>query len=151
MRSVADLLVAKGTITDVDLRQVKDEVRTKKTDVETVLINRGVSEKDILAAKSDLLGIPVHTATGGKIHFDVLKNIPEESARHYQMVPLGVEDGVLQIGMVSPENIEAREALQFISSNLNLPFKIFLITRGDFNNMISGYQGLGGELSTALG
>ncbi|MEK7576581.1 MAG: GspE/PulE family protein [Patescibacteria group bacterium] len=151
MRSVVDLLVAKGTITDVDARRAKEEVRAKKIDIETALINQGVPEKDILSAKSDLLGIPVSTSIGAKVHFDVLKNVPEESARHYQMVPLGVEDGVLHIGMVSPENIEAREALQFISSNLNLPFKIFLIDRSDFNKIISGYQGLGGELSEALG
>ena len=66
------------------------------------------------------------------------------------MVPLALEDGVLEVGMTSPENLEAREALQFISSNLNIPFKIFLISRSNFNTIMKEYQGLGNEMSKAL-
>jgi type IV pilus assembly protein PilB len=150
MRSVADLLIAKGVIDEALARRAKEDAHVKKKDIETALIDQKVSEKEILAAKSDLLGVPMYSFSGAKVHFDVLKKIPEESARHYQMVPLGVEEGVLHIGMISPENLEAREALQFISSNLNLPFKIYLISRSDFASIVSGYQGLGGEVTKAL-
>lgn len=151
MRSVGDLLIAKGVIDDAALRRAKETARTQKKDIETALVEQGVPEKEVIAAKSDLLGVPAYTPSGEKVQFDTLKYIPEESARHYQMVPLGMEDDVLHIGMVAPENIEAREALQFISSNLNIPFKIFLIGKSELNNVLSGYQGLGGEMTKALG
>ena len=151
MRSIVDLLVAKGVLDPAGMRRAKEGVRATKKDVESVLIEQGVPEKAILEAKSELLGIPVHALENSKVSFDVLKYVPEESARHYQMVPLTLEGGVLHIGMINPENLEAREALQFISSNLDMPFKIFLISRSDFNKVIKEYQGLGGEMSKALG
>ncbi|MEK7173876.1 MAG: GspE/PulE family protein, partial [Patescibacteria group bacterium] len=83
--------------------------------------------------------------------FDVLKHISEESARHYQFVPLQVSDDVLAVGMVYPDDVEAREALKFISANINIPFKVFVISRTDFNRAIEQYKGLGGEVKSALG
>ncbi|HEY4477137.1 MAG TPA: GspE/PulE family protein [Candidatus Paceibacterota bacterium] len=150
MRSIVDLLVAKGILSEADARRVKEDIRATKQDAEIVLVEHRVPEKDILETKSELLGVPVKILGDGKIGFDILRYIPEESARHYQMVPLALEDGVLEVGMTSPENLEAREALQFISSNLNIPFKIFLISRSNFNTIMKEYQGLGNEMSKAL-
>lgn len=151
MRSVADILVAKGILNDAAFARAKEAARAGKKDMETALVEQGIAEKDVLEAKSDLLGIPARMLGGTKVSFDTLKFIPEESARHYQMVPLGLQDGVLEVGMVSPENIEAREALQFISSNLDMPFKIFVISRSDFAAVMKEYQGLTGEVSKAIG
>lgn len=151
MRSIIDLLVAKGALDAVGMRHAKETARASKKDIEIVLIEQGISEKVVLEAKSELLGIPMRPLENLKVSFETLKYIPEESARHYQMIPLGKEEGVLHIGMINPENLEAREALQFISSNLDMPFKIFLVSRSDFAKVIKEYQGLGGEVSRALG
>lgn len=151
MRSIIDLLVAKGALDAVGMRHAKETARASKKDIEIVLIEQGISEKVVLEAKSELLGIPTRVLDNSKVSFETLKYIPEESARHYQMIPLGKEEGVLHIGMINPENLEAREALQFISSNLDMPFKIFLVSRSDFSKVIKEYQGLGGEVSRALG
>src|SRR3989344_7665923 len=86
-----------------------------------------------------------------KADFELLKHIPEESARHYQLAPLGMEDGMMQIGMVDPESVEAKEALKFIAFRLNMPFKIYLISKKDFDGLLEGYKGISGEVSKALG
>jgi len=150
MRSVVDLLVAKGVLAEDAARRAKNEARKEGKDLEIALIESGMPEKDILDAKSELLGVPIRSLGGTKVHFDTLKYIPEESARHYQMAPIGFEEGVLEVGMVSPENLEAREALQFISSNIDMPFKVFLISRSDFENIMKEYQGISGEVSKAI-
>ncbi|MEK7649917.1 MAG: ATPase, T2SS/T4P/T4SS family [Patescibacteria group bacterium] len=150
MRSILDLLIAKGVIDEALARKVRNDARDSGKELEVALIDLGVPEGAILEAKSDLLGVPVRRLDGAKIPFDVLKYLPEESARHYQMVPVGFEDGVLEVGMIAPDSLEAREALQFISSNLNMPFKIFLIARSDFQAVLKEYQGLGGEVSKAI-
>ena len=61
-----------------------------------------------------------------------------------------MEDGVLAIGIVNPDNIGARDAIQFIASKLNIPFKLYLISYTDFTSLISQYKGLSGEVSGAL-
>jgi type IV pilus assembly protein PilB len=85
-----------------------------------------------------------------KIPSEVLSIIPEESASYYKFVPLSVRDGVLEVGIVDLDNIKARDALNFISSKIKLPFKLFLISEEDFNKVISMYRGLSEEVTKAL-
>lgn len=94
--------------------------------------------------------IPSKQIGGQKIAADVLSLVPEDSATHYQFVPLGVVDSVLEVGMVKPEDLEARDALQFIASKLGLPFKVFQISQEDFEEALKGYVGLTGAVDKAL-
>ncbi len=93
---------------------------------------------------------PVRTITEKRIPYDILKYIPEESAMHYQIIPLAVIDGVLEVGMVDPENLGAIDALSFIAKKTGKPFKIFRITPQDFDKGRAMYQGLGGDVDKAL-
>ncbi|MEK7201070.1 MAG: GspE/PulE family protein, partial [Patescibacteria group bacterium] len=76
--------------------------------------------------------------------------IPEESARHYRFVPIAQEGGVLEVGIVDPDNIEALDALQFISGRVGVPYKLFLISTGDFNKVIKEYENLKDDVDVAL-
>ena len=51
--------------------------------------------------------------------------------RHYHFVPFGLKDGILEIGITDPEDIQRTDVLQFISTKLDVPFKLFLITKSD--------------------
>jgi len=104
-----------------------------------------------MAGENQLVkNIPGRTVTDEKISFEILKNIPEESAKHYKFVPIGLTDGVLQVGIVDPDNLIARDALQFIASRLNMPFKLFIISSEDFEKVLEQYKNLPGEVSQAL-
>src|SRR3989344_1012305 len=95
--------------------------------------------------------IPVaNLETGYKVPPETLNYIPKNSSVYYQIVPLRVRDGVLEVGMIDPGNIEARDALQFIASKVGLPFKIFSITPADFDQLAKGYEGLSSEVTKAL-
>ncbi len=76
---------------------------------------------------------------------------PKSRARHYRLAPLGVEDGALEVGVTDPDNLEARDALTFISAKVGMPYKIFLITDTDFDKLLKQYKGLSGEVGKALG
>lgn len=95
--------------------------------------------------------IPERSLAGKKVSPEILKYIPEESAKHYQFVPIGIKDGVLEIGIVDADNVEARNAVSFIADKLGLPFKFYLITKEDFKDVISDYQSLSSEVGKALG
>jgi hypothetical protein len=85
---------------------------------------------------------------GTLIPFD-LRYIPEESARHYRFAPLGrIADGVLEVGVTDPDNLEARDALTFISAKVGMPYKLFFISDTDFDKLCSAVQrplGRGGQ------
>lgn len=150
-RGILDALVAAGIVSLEKAAEARKSARSKGISVENELIASGVDENEILKAKGEALGVPTISLEGRKVPFDVLKSIPEESARHYQFVPLAVENGVVQIGMVDPDNIEAKEALNFIASRLGQPFKLFLISRKDFNQVLNEYKGISGEVTRVLG
>jgi len=94
--------------------------------------------------------VPVRTLGDTKVPYEVLKYIPEESAAHYALVPLGVAEGVLEVGLVDPDNMDAIDALNFIARTSGMPFKIFRIAREDFDKVLTMYRGLGGEVERAV-
>ena len=97
------------------------------------------------------LDIPVRDLGGKNVPFDILKYVPEESAEHYGFVPVGMKDGVLEVGIIDEDNIGAKDAISFIASRLGIPYKIFLISDSDFRAVINSYKGISGEVSKALG
>ncbi|MEK9201695.1 MAG: GspE/PulE family protein, partial [Patescibacteria group bacterium] len=123
---------------------------TSGESIEQVLVEMGVPAVDILESKGEHLNVPVYSIGDRNIESTILEYIPEESAAHYRFVPIGVKDGVLEVGITDPDNIEARDALTFISSKVHMPFKLFLISSQDFEKVINMYKGLSREVTKAL-
>lgn len=148
--SILDILAQKEIIKRGDIGRIKTEAESAGVLIEQILMKHGVNEDAILDAKGQYYNIPTRDLEGQQISFSVLKNISEDSARHYSFVPIGLKDGLLEVGIVDPENIEARDALNFIASKLGLPFKLYLITMSDFEKVLDDYKGLSGEVTKAL-
>lgn len=149
--SFIDELVSQGAISESVGQQAQAALsRDANMVVDDALISAGIDEEAILAAKSAYAGVPRATVDMKNITSEMMKYIPEDSASHYHVVPIGMADGVLQVGVRDPENIQAMDALQFISGRINVPYKIFLINRADFMKVMSAYQGLTGEVDQAL-
>ncbi len=152
MAHFIDILVKKNIISSDELRKLRAETRAKPRELEETLMARGISEDEILSAKSEALGVPSKRVKEiGRIPFDILKYIPEESARYYQMAPIALEGKVLSVGMANPESNEAKEALRFIASKLGFSTQIFLISLSDLDMVLKEYSGLGGEAVKVLG
>ncbi len=145
-----DLLSQQNIITQDDVTYIKEESSSSGQSIEDILRDKGISAAVIAKAKSELLHIPNISLDDKEIPFEILKYIPEESAFHYKFLPLDVKDGVLEVGVVDPDNIEARDALNFISSKVNMPFKVFVISEDDFQKAIQSYKGFTGEVNKAL-
>ena len=103
-----------------------------------------------IPASGSVSGAPARTLGEAKVPYEVLKYIPEESAAHYQLAPLGVVDGVLEIGMIDPDDIRGFDALNFIARNTGMPFKVYQISKDDFERVLNMYRGLGGEVDRAI-
>jgi type IV pilus assembly protein PilB len=144
------LLLTSGVIDKQKLSELTPEMSKPNASPEAVLVAAGVSLESILKAKGDYYGVPTRLLDNKPVPFDTLTLIPEESARHYRLAPIGIADSVLEIGVTEPDNLEARDALTFISAKLGYPYKIFLITDTDFDKILLQYKGLSGEVGKAL-
>lgn len=114
------------------------------------LEGHGVALLDALSSVAESYGISARLLPDPPVDQDVLRYIPLESAKHYGFVPLAEVDGALEVGIVDPDNIEAMDALHFISGKLGVPYKVFLITKEDFDRVLETYQNLSGEVGKAL-
>ena len=94
--------------------------------------------------------IPVRSLGDVKIPYDVLKLIPEESVEHYKIAPIGLAEGILEVGMIDPDNMQAIDALNFISRTNGTPYKVFKIVQVDFDRVMTMYRGLRGEVERAV-
>ncbi len=151
MQSFIQELISRGLISESQIGEVIRLANEKyEGSIENALIARGVSDTGILEVKSDYYGIPKAVVDEKKLSPDLLKYIPEDSAKHYRIVPIGLEDGVLFVGIANPENIEATDALQFITSRSGIPYKLFVITDAMFKKILDGYKGITGQVDQAL-
>ncbi|MDB5195437.1 MAG: ral secretion pathway protein [Parcubacteria group bacterium] len=145
------VLADSGVIKANEIDTIAAEGRVKDATLESALEKRGVTVETMLQALAKHYGIPMRILPQGRdIEQAALEFIPQESAEHYKFVPLGIVDGALEVGITDPDNIEARDALQFISTRAGMPYKLFLISEADFKRVIEEYQNLTGVVDEAL-
>ncbi|MCX6739211.1 MAG: GspE/PulE family protein [Candidatus Parcubacteria bacterium] len=145
-----NFLSQKGIITEESIAVVEQYVADGNGSAEESLIKNGIDEDVLLQLKGEYLNIPIKVSADFHVTGEILKYIPEESAKHYRFVPIGVVDGILEVGIVDPENMESTDAVQFISSKVGMPFKLFLISETGFKEILNSYSGLSGEVGEAL-
>ncbi|HEY4489180.1 MAG TPA: GspE/PulE family protein [Candidatus Paceibacterota bacterium] len=149
--NLLSLLTDSGALTPDDAKVIADEARASNTPIEVLLEKRGISVEDTLKRASEKYGMPLRSLPSqSSVGKEALDYIPEESARHYGFVPLGIEDGALAVGVTDPDNIEALDALQFISTRVGLPYKVFLISGEDFEKVLEEYGSLTERVKEAL-
>src|ERR1035437_5440398 len=148
--SILDVLKDKKVIKEDDVAKIEAESVSSGLSLEQVLISRGVTPEQILSSKGEAMDIPTKSLKDLDIPGKVFEYIPAESAEHYHFVPIGVTDGVLEVGIVDADDMEARDALNFISSRVGMPYKLFLITEEDFSHALEMYKGISGEVTKAL-
>ncbi|MCX6765142.1 MAG: ATPase, T2SS/T4P/T4SS family, partial [Candidatus Nealsonbacteria bacterium] len=85
-----------------------------------------------------------------EISLKALETIPEESAKYYQMIPISIKENHLEIGMVYPDNMKAREALEFLTRQEKYTYQVYLITPSNFENLFRKYRKLKKEVVKAL-
>ncbi|OGI74860.1 hypothetical protein A2740_01855 [Candidatus Nomurabacteria bacterium RIFCSPHIGHO2_01_FULL_43_16] len=149
--SFLEELTKEGSISESQIGEIKSLAQEKHDgDIDEALIESGITEEKILEAKGRYLQIPIKQVNREKISFDALKYISEDSAAHYHFVPIELRDGVLEVGVINGEDVQALDALQFISTKLGIPFKIFLISKSDYISIMEAYKGISTQVEEAL-
>lgn len=144
-------LVKKGILDQEKATALEFETRESGKKEEDVILGRRICSEDFLfGLKSETLKIPLKKITAQEVPLETLGMIPEETAKHYQMIPLIKKNNTLEVGMVYPEDLKAQEALKFLARQGKFNFEVFLVTPTTFSNLLRQYRTLRREVGRAL-
>ena len=149
--SLINALVKKKILEKSRATALEYEIKTSgKKEEEVILEEKIVSEDFLFGLKSEIVKVPLKIVSPDDIVLKALETIPEESSRYYRMIPLIRNENKLEVGMVYPEDLKAREALEFLARQNNFSYKVFLVTISNFEQIFKRYKSLKKEVKMAL-
>jgi hypothetical protein len=149
-----DEIVKRGLLKEEQVSEVVKIAKIKyEGNIEQALVNYDsrIDEEKILEIKGEIFGVPIKKVNVKSVLPATLKLIPIDVAKSYKFVPINLTNDFLEVGIVDPENIQAVDALTFILSKFDKPFKLFLISASVFTKLIERYEGVSNsEVDQAL-
>ncbi len=113
---LGDLLVKEKVINQEQLDQALAEQKKNGTRLGSVLVKLGfLSDEDVTNFLSRQYGVPAINLSYFEIDPSVVKLIPAETARRYQILPLSRVGASLTIAMVDPTNVFAMDDIKFMT------------------------------------
>ena len=115
-RRLGQVLVDEGLITEEQLSRALAAQRSTLAMLGAVLVNQGALREDSLTqVLSGHLNTPVADLKHGTVDPDVARLIPEEFARRHVVLPLGRQDGNLDVAMSDPSNLPLLNDIRLIT------------------------------------
>tara|TARA_B100002051_G_scaffold271729_1_gene307019 strand:- start:3127 stop:4965 length:1839 start_codon:yes stop_codon:yes gene_type:complete len=140
-----------GKVDDSLLAKVEQQMAHEGVSLEVALLDAGFPADDLRSFMAEFYQVPAFEIPAGfSVSQELLDYISEDSATHYRMMPLKVDDEVLIIGVNNPDNLQMREALNFISTKHNLPYKLVYMLDRDIEKVQEFYSNLEGDVGQAL-
>lgn len=144
-------LVKKKIIDKEKATAIEYEAKNSGKREEELILKENLATEDFLfGLKSEMMKIPLRVVSADDISLKILDIIPEESAKYYKMVVLSRDGDNLEIGMVYPDDLNAREALEFLARRSKFTYQVFLITPSNFEEIFKKYRTLRKEVTKAL-
>ncbi len=148
---ILEELVKNGIIKEDQISEII-KIADEKHDgnIDQALLDLNLDEDKILKVKEAFFNVPIKNVNPASITSATLKLIPLETVKMYHLVPIGLVNDVLEIGIIDPENSQAIDILTFITAKMNNPFKLFLIKTSVYNKLLDMYNGVTNEVNQAL-
>ncbi len=145
--------VKKKIINTNEALSIEDEIFSTGKNLDSILLSMDIDPNIIFNIKKEFfIDIPVFTCEDVvNVSKEILNYIPKESAQKHYFVPIKIENNELMIGMVDPSDLTAKTVLQFIASKFQISYKIYLISQGCYEHILSNYSGIRKEVFSALG
>jgi type IV pilus assembly protein PilB len=113
---LGDLLVKEKVITQDQLEQATKLQKESHTRLASALVKLGfLSDEDVTNFLSRQYGVPAINLSYFEIDPAVVKLIPYETAKRYQILPLSRVGASLTIAMVDPTNVFAMDDIKFMT------------------------------------
>lgn len=150
--SILDVLIANNSVSQEQADELRVENISTGKKIELLLEERSiVSEETLTKAKAEVDSIPFIKLADVGTYPEAINQLPEGSARHYQMVPFAYdkENGTLSVAMKDPLDLTA---IDFAQQKTGLRILAHYAMPSEVERAIAEYysQTLSSEVSAAL-
>jgi len=116
MKPLGQMLIEAGFITEEQLEiALKEQKRTGEKLGEILLRMGFVTREDILKVLSRQWGVPYIDLKKAFVDPNVIKLVPEETAREHKLIPIEAREGTLVVAMANPNDIYAIDLIESIT------------------------------------
>jgi type IV pilus assembly protein PilB len=113
---IGELLLKEKLITPEQLQQALTQQKSNGGKLGYNLIKMGfVKDEQITALLSKQYGVPAINLAQFKIDLTIVKLVPTETVRKYQIIPLSRSGSTLTIAMTDPTNVFAMDDIKFMT------------------------------------
>src|SRR5437763_5226767 len=113
---IGELLLKEKLITPDQLQQALTQQKSNGGKLGYNLVKMGfVKDEQITALLSKQYGVPAINLASFKIDLTIIKLVPTETARKYQIIPLSRSGSTLTIAMTDPTNVFAMDDIKFMT------------------------------------
>ncbi len=115
-KDIDKILLKKKILSEDEVKQAREKAKKGKTSIYKSLRQLDlISEEKMTSLIADELGYPLIKANDYIVNKEILKTVPEELARKYQLIPLFKLGDSLTVAMVNPKDIEAIDQVKLKS------------------------------------
>ncbi len=139
-KNVIEILLSRKLATESQLQPAVDEARKGEKPLQQIVVDRKILDKTVvLKALSEEWRIKAVNLTDIEVDLDVVKVIPEATARRHKATPFAKEENVLFVAMVDPRDFFAVEDIQ-----LRTGFEVqpYLALPGDISTLLDKSYGV---------
>ena len=138
-KQLGELLLEKGIISQAQLDKAIKIQKEKGGLIGQIFVMLGyVKEEEIAQVLTVQYGFPYLPLESYEISADMIKLIPENVARQYNLIAIDKIGNLLTISMSNPLNIQAAEDIEMLSG---CKVQVFISTMTDITNAIKKYYG----------
>jgi len=145
------ILQSEADLSEAAVSEVIEAIQSG-TAPERALRNAGLSNGAIRNHLASYYGVEPYTYSADEpISNNALQHMPEDSARYYKVIPVSVTEGLLTVAATNLDDLQMRQAVQFLARKYGLPHQFVFILNEELETALQAYESLTGEVDEALG
>ena len=113
---LTEILINNKIITQEQLDQALSVQKQKGGKLSDIIVDlKFIKENELVSLLSEGIGLPLIDLKRFKIDYEIVKSIPVEIARHYQLVPISKMGDTITLAMADPLNIFAIDHVEALT------------------------------------
>jgi type IV pilus assembly protein PilB len=146
-RQLADLLLKEKIISQPQFDETVESAKSGKSHVRYLIEKKYVSETKLLYFLSQKFGLPSINLVKFEIDQAVIRLVPPELVKKYQIIPIQANKGTVVVAVADPSNLSVLDDIKF---RLKMNVEAVLTSYSAFDQAIGKYYGAAAYVGTAI-